>query len=261
MINPLRLSISTRSRDRFVIKFLKPTASDVILDLGCGIGYYCEFLSNFGSKVFGVDIDQEASYIAQQFCPDVDFSICSATDLPFKENSFDKIICTDSLEHVEDDYRAINEIYRVTKPGGLVLLTIPCNEGVFGSFTKNIAHEKSHGYERHVKEGYSFKDIVSLCEHSGFKLLNHAYTLTFFAELFMALSKLIYLLINKGKFKGQSELITLSNNRFFYELVKLLLLPVLIIGQVEDILLSRILKGHCLVLLLTKGFIIKRRTK
>jgi len=252
MRNPLRLSISTRIREHYILELLKPTTSDVVLDLGCGVGYYCEFLSSFGAKVFGADIDQKSSYAAQQFCPEVVFSICNATQLSFKENSFSKVICSEVLEHIEDDNKVMKQIYRITKPGGLVLITVPCFEGVFGSFIKDIAHKDTQGFEKHFRKGYSFRSIKDLSERNGFRLIRYAYTLTFFTELFMGLTKLMYLLFNRGQFKSQSDLKGFSNSNFLSKLNNLLLWLMLNIGRAEDRLLSRILKGHLLVVLLMK---------
>jgi len=53
---------------------------------------------------------------------DVKADIC---DLPFEGNSFDVVLCNHVLEHIEDDLKAIQEIYRVLKPGGYAILQIP----------------------------------------------------------------------------------------------------------------------------------------
>ena len=53
---------------------------------------------------------------------DVKADIC---DLPFEENSFDVIFCNHVLEHIEDDKKAMSELYRVLKPGGMGIFQIP----------------------------------------------------------------------------------------------------------------------------------------
>lgn len=53
---------------------------------------------------------------------DVKADIC---DLPFETNSFDSIICNHVLEHIEDDTKAMQELYRILKPGGMAILQIP----------------------------------------------------------------------------------------------------------------------------------------
>lgn len=53
---------------------------------------------------------------------DVKADIC---DLPFEDNSFDTIICNHVLEHIEDDTKAMMELYRILKPKGMAILQIP----------------------------------------------------------------------------------------------------------------------------------------
>ncbi|MFV8226798.1 methyltransferase domain-containing protein [Christiangramia aquimixticola] len=53
---------------------------------------------------------------------DVKADIC---DLPFEENSFDFILCNHVLEHIPDDTKAMQELYRILKPGGTAILQIP----------------------------------------------------------------------------------------------------------------------------------------
>jgi ubiquinone/menaquinone biosynthesis C-methylase UbiE len=53
---------------------------------------------------------------------DVKADIC---DLPFEENAFDIIFCNHVLEHIEDDKKAMSELYRVLKPGGMGIFQIP----------------------------------------------------------------------------------------------------------------------------------------
>ena len=53
---------------------------------------------------------------------DVKADIC---DLPFEDNSFDVVFCNHVLEHIEDDFKAMSELYRVLKPNGLGIFQIP----------------------------------------------------------------------------------------------------------------------------------------
>ena len=61
---------------------------------------------------------------ADLFDRNVDRKI-DVTDIPIEENSFDLVLCNHVLEHVPDDRRAMSELLRVTKPGGLCLLQVP----------------------------------------------------------------------------------------------------------------------------------------
>jgi len=256
MRSPLRFSIATRIRDRYIIDLLKPKKSDVILDLGCGIGYYCEFLSNLGVAVFGVDIDQKSIDMAKESYPTINFSVCSANGIPFKADSFDKVLCTEILEHIKDEDKAIKEIYRVTKPGGLILITVPCFEGIFGSLIKEIGHSRGCGFEKHFRRGYSIGTIKELTDRNGLKLLSYNYSMTLFTELYMGFTKLAFLLLEKSSFKGQLDLKSINEDSFKIKLNKLFLQLFLKIGIIEDKMLSKIIKGHMLILLCAKNKIL-----
>jgi len=231
---------------------LKPRKGDDILDAGCGIGYYCEFLSDSGARVCGIDIDKEAIDMAKGLYPELNFSVCSAGNIAFKDSSFDKVLCTELLEHVEDDFRAVKEICRVTKPDGLILITVPCPEGIFGSLIKNIGHSRDEGFERHFRKGYSLENIKALCGSNGLKLLNYRYSMTFFVEIYMGFTKFIYLLLRKASFNKQSDLKNIDEHSFAMKLNRLFLGVFLGVGATEDVLLSGIIKGHMLILLFVK---------
>lgn len=65
---------------------------------------------------------------------DVKADIC---DLPFKDNEFDMIICNHVLEHIPDDTKAMQEIYRILKPGGKAILQVPYDKNREKTFEDN----------------------------------------------------------------------------------------------------------------------------
>ena len=65
----------------------------------------------------GVDIEKRP-YVSQ---------LVNITNIPFESNLYDAIICIHVLEHIEQDRKAIRELYRVLKPGGWALITVPIN--------------------------------------------------------------------------------------------------------------------------------------
>ena len=82
MKNPFKYSIGSRIRDRYILNLLKPKKHDNILDLGCGIGYNCELLSNLGARVLGADVSHEAINTAKGLYPTFNFLVCTGTDIP-----------------------------------------------------------------------------------------------------------------------------------------------------------------------------------
>ncbi len=101
------------------------------LDIGCANGAFSIELAKSGAKkMYGIDIASEfvkkASLKAKKnYVKNIEFIEADAKKLPFKNNFFDFIICTEVLEHVPDFKVAIKEIKRVLKPGGIFVITVP----------------------------------------------------------------------------------------------------------------------------------------
>jgi len=99
------------------------TLSDV-LDLGCGTGLITQVLPG---NVTGVDISPWKVERARLHCPHTTLVVGDVEDLKplFADNSFDAVVCTDVLEHLEKPDRAVSEAWRVLKPKGTFIGTVP----------------------------------------------------------------------------------------------------------------------------------------
>jgi SAM-dependent methyltransferase len=112
-----------------------------ILDVGTSTGTNLRMLRDAGyTNVLGLDPSEESiRWTAAKGLPEViKGDVC---DLPFDTGSFDMVLATDVLEHVDDDARAVAEIARTLKPGGHVLITVPSFEMLWG-LQDVVAHHK-----------------------------------------------------------------------------------------------------------------------
>ncbi len=91
------------------------------LDIGCSTGWISKYLSHKFRKVIAIDTDKEALAIAKKNINQANlyFKDASAMNLPFKDSTFDAVICNHIYEHVPDSKKLFNEIYRVLKKGGI----------------------------------------------------------------------------------------------------------------------------------------------
>ena len=95
------------------------------LEVGCGLGYFSNKASEFGAKVTGIDIGPKLIKINKQKTPNGKFLVSSASRLKFNDESFDIVLSTEVIEHVDHQNKAINEMFRVLKSNGILVITTP----------------------------------------------------------------------------------------------------------------------------------------
>lgn len=121
--------LNFRRRILTMLEYLDIKDSDHILDMGCGEGFYTMIFSElYECKVTAADYDDHILDMARKWIKEsnrvkiVKADICN---LDFPDNTFNKIVCTEVLEHIDDDEKAVQELYRVLKPGGVLAATVP----------------------------------------------------------------------------------------------------------------------------------------
>ena len=109
-----------------------------ILDLGCGRGEFLRGFIRCGLNGYGVD----QSTIAKSVCPEAEIlqSNLENEPLPYDDNSFDVIFSKSVLEHFYYPEKLVMEIYRIVKPGGLVITMVPDWESVYKTFYEDYTH-------------------------------------------------------------------------------------------------------------------------
>ncbi len=101
-----------------------------LLDIGCD---YADFTDNYlkkSKRVYAVDPNRNVIEEARKRHKSIDFRVAPAEGLPFKESFFDVVVLTDVLEHVRNEKKALDEIYRVLRPDGILVFSVP-NNGLF----------------------------------------------------------------------------------------------------------------------------------
>lgn len=107
-----------------------------VFDLGCGAGRHCVYLGGRGFKVAGSDISPSGVERARAACAErnipFDGKVAPMTDLPWPDASFEAALSTSTIHHElrTNVARAIAEVARLLKPGGLFLVDFPCTETI-----------------------------------------------------------------------------------------------------------------------------------
>lgn len=98
------------------------------LDVGCALGHSVSRLSQVGLDSVGCDISAWATKKAKELHPGIEIFRADAYSLPFKSSTFNVTTTFETLEHCDDLNAVLSEIKRVTKPGGLVMFSIPTTD-------------------------------------------------------------------------------------------------------------------------------------
>lgn len=122
-----------------IFEFLNIKENDLVLEIGCGKGDLTKKLSKEYKRVTAFDISsvgvKKARKGVAKNC-NCEFLVSDATKLPFNSHLFDIVILSEVLEHVIDQKRCIQEIYRVIKPNGYLMLTTPNSGGIHRNIIK-----------------------------------------------------------------------------------------------------------------------------
>lgn len=130
-----------------------------ILELGCGISPMLEA----SGRTVQTDVSWQAlSYLKKMSSKQhtIRLVACDAGRLPFQEGSFDGIVCSEVLEHIEDDQKVLEEIARVTRTGGELVLTCPIHQRLFGCDDEFVGH-----YRR-----YEVSELLQELSRQGFQV-------------------------------------------------------------------------------------------
>ncbi len=104
-----------------------------ILDCGCGMGFYLMLMSRL-RKLTLVGLDGDGGRLAWARRERVPASLAHGDieNLPFREGCFDKVLMSEVLEHLQDDVQGLRELFRILRPGGVLVLSVPHARYPFG---------------------------------------------------------------------------------------------------------------------------------
>ena len=163
----------------FNLKKYRLNTNGIMLDVGCGEGRHIFGImqQNPQMQCIGLDMDKKSlkkaeegyAYFKSLSQAGVEFLIGSAYSIPLPNDSVDFVICSEVLEHLHEYNDAINEIYRVLKPGGKFYASVPA------SWPEKICWALSKDYQNqpggHLRI-FNQKKLIEEIKKSGFKFLS-----------------------------------------------------------------------------------------
>jgi len=182
-VAPLRIKQFLDAEIEHIIS--KINTEDSVLELGCGYGRVISRLKEKARKVTGIDISEDNIQMAKKdiWSSNSEFYTMNATDLKFPDNSFDMVLCIQNgiSSCKVDPIKLIHESLRVTRKGGIVLLStysdkiwnerlewfqIQSDHGLIGEIdydlTKNGVIECKDGFKAITYSEKDFIDLVSI---------------------------------------------------------------------------------------------------
>lgn len=124
-ITPERIWSDHVSRDTFAANYVQ---NKRVLDIACGSGYGSKILKRSGAFIVtGIDISQSTiDYAKNKYTDDgLKFILGDILHIDFPDNSFDMVVCFETIEHINDYNKALSEIKRVLNGSGLLIISSP----------------------------------------------------------------------------------------------------------------------------------------
>jgi SAM-dependent methyltransferase len=144
-------------RERLLLDlFLSGAPGPRVLDAGAGQGTMSTRLERVGFEVTSTDVSAAAVEVLRDRLAGA-VRQADVTALPFPDASFDGAVLGEVLEHVEEDVRALAEVRRVLRPGGVLTLSVPANPALFGP---------SDEWAGHVRR-YTRRALLEACREAG----------------------------------------------------------------------------------------------
>lgn len=139
-------------RYKFSLQFI---TDKKVLDIACGSGYGSYLIAQSGAQeVWGGDIEQQAIETAKQNYQEenLHFRVIDVLDIPFDDSYFDVVVSFETIEHVRDVRVFRDELFRVLKPGGKLILSTP---------NRKVTQRLGIHNPYHLKE-FSVEELVGL---------------------------------------------------------------------------------------------------
>lgn len=158
------------SDDQYIDCFLQSLEGTKILDVGCGNGRDCKYISQKGFDINGIDLSVGMLEIAKERVPEGKFEVMDITNITYPDNSYDGIISNCSLFHVpsEELPKTLESFARILKPNGKLLLIL--QEGLGETMVEEPYRKGVHIYMNY----FSLEQIQNLLREYGFEVNNVA---------------------------------------------------------------------------------------
>jgi len=153
-------------RRRLTVDLVDP--ADCVLEIGCAEGWMTEALVERVPTVVSGDIALNYLQRARENVPSAGYVLLDAHHLPFCDASFTCVVMTEVLEHVYAPYGVLEEIFRVLKPGGHLVLSVPNHLNV-PRLLQHLRNRQDKSHDAHLS-AFDYFALEKLLDFVGFKV-------------------------------------------------------------------------------------------
>jgi ubiquinone/menaquinone biosynthesis C-methylase UbiE len=172
-----------KRRVKLFLRWLDPGPDERVLDAACGRGFVLNFLREVSEcSLVGQDLEYQYVRLAHGQLADRAVRLLNGDlcHLPFPDHAFDKVILAEVLEHLPDDRAGLAEAVRVTRPGGMIVISVPnanypfcwdpINKTLETVFGTHVARGPLAGiWALHVRL-YALEEVEALIEDAGLQI-------------------------------------------------------------------------------------------
>lgn len=162
----LQITSKASHYNHWLYSFMRPYLGKNILEIGCGIGTFTKILLKNG---FVTALDKNKRYLTivkrTIISEKLNIAFGNIEKVKFSSMKFDSIVCLNVLEHIENDRKALSNIFYSLKDGGILIVLVPANKILFGTLDENLGH-----YRRYDK-----RTLSKFLTEAGFEIIKIRY--------------------------------------------------------------------------------------
>jgi len=214
---PVRLfskSVLKQRKFREITDLLGETDQLYCLDIGADNGVISYLLRKRGGTWKSADLDEQAVQSIRELVKDGVFQIDGRLT-PFQDNEFDRVVIVDLLEHIHTDADFIQELFRIMKPGGELIVNVP---HIKNSLLRKLRYVIGQTDERHghVRPGYTVQALTELFRDK-FILVSYKTYSKFFSECIDTVVTFVFGYLKKGEKTSTKGLLVTEKDLHRYQ--------------------------------------------
>jgi ubiquinone/menaquinone biosynthesis C-methylase UbiE len=241
-------SVLKQQKFKEVTELLGPTDSLDCLDIGGDNGIISYMLRKNGGNWKSADLDRSSVDSIQKLVSTGVYQIDGDTT-PFSTNEFDRVVIVDFLEHIPNDDKFMTEMYRVLKPGGILVVNVPnIKKGLLKNLRLLLGQtDEKHG---HLRPGYSLDGIERLLGNKFTTIKSKTYSKFFSVLIDIVIVGFVSNIKRKKKeHSKKGQIVTqgdVQKSEFFFRIYSLIYPLIRLFSKLDSLLFFR--SGYMLIL-------------